>query len=753
MTSRLSSLLVRDGLVKVHRMEHVFQRQVIYGGSLDTILLEMGLIDDGRLQHYLSLATGLPPLTPDAAADAEDLRAICNQDMATKYHVVPAKRDGDSLSVLVCDPVEIGTLESLADELDLRVQPMVVPEYQFRMSFAQLFGGETDARFSELAKNRSTEPVASAANQVPTVTIGDAPSAEHDVDQDDAAQEPPSAGDTSVDAVPMAIEPESTKPADTSERVRGTRAPAEQPERRQTEETPIVDISPEKDGSEKDDSEPAKAAAPPREEDSRPLEDSPYSSITPDEARHLLDVCEDRDEIFVILLRAIRKRARYACLFTIKGKNAVGRVALSKEGLDNDSIRDLSISLSTPSRFQQVLNSKSFSVGTLQTDDEELSKALSTLGGGTPPSSALLLPIVMRDRVIAIAVGHNRDRGISVGRVTELLPLSTATADAVSRLLARMRSAKGKPTAPAATTNEERKTQVMMVPPVHIDTDETMVKLFARIEDDDQSISKTAIAEALENPDRAVAHLHVGFPGMLILARQDTKHSPAAECGPVLDLVVQLGDTCAPMLAEKMRDADREVRYYATLCASEIRPDDVIDELVERLFDGDDSIRTLAVEALNGYPRPPLHAALDFARKALHSEDNPRVKLAADGLTQLGDTSAIPDLIDAHSRGGDAAEVSRHALFVLTNQNFGNSNRKWRSWWEKHKDTHRIEWMLEGLSHKNAETRKIASETLRNLTGEFFGYGHDLPKKERERTRKLWLQWWEKTGKDMDRQA
>ena len=44
MPSRLSSLLVRDGLVGVKRMEKAFQRQVIYGGSLGTNLLEMNAI-------------------------------------------------------------------------------------------------------------------------------------------------------------------------------------------------------------------------------------------------------------------------------------------------------------------------------------------------------------------------------------------------------------------------------------------------------------------------------------------------------------------------------------------------------------------------------------------------------------------------------------------------------------------------------------------------------------------------------------
>ena len=90
-------------------------------------------------------------------------------------------------------------------------------------------------------------------------------------------------------------------------------------------------------------------------------DDNPYASITPDQARQLLSATEDRDEIFVILLRAMRKRARFTSLFTIKGDHAVGRVALSKPGLDNEEIRQLRIPLNVPSRFKQVVASKAFS--------------------------------------------------------------------------------------------------------------------------------------------------------------------------------------------------------------------------------------------------------------------------------------------------------------------------------------------------------------------------------------------------------
>jgi hypothetical protein len=75
MSSRLSSLLVRDGLVGVKRMEKAYQRQVIYGGSLDTTLLEMGLVTEERLAQYLALASGLPPAT---RAECNSCRARCS---------------------------------------------------------------------------------------------------------------------------------------------------------------------------------------------------------------------------------------------------------------------------------------------------------------------------------------------------------------------------------------------------------------------------------------------------------------------------------------------------------------------------------------------------------------------------------------------------------------------------------------------------------------------------------------------------
>jgi hypothetical protein len=100
-------------------------------------------------------------------------------------------------------------------------------------------------------------------------------------------------------------------------------------------------------------------------------------------------------------------------------------------------------------------------------------------------------------------------------------------------------------------------------------------------------------------------------------------------------------------------------------------------------------------------------------------------------------------VIARSARGGEHA---RRALVALTAQDFGASERKWRKWYEAARRRHRIEWLIEGLGHKEDAIRESAINTLRRLTGEYFGYHHDLPRKERDASAERWAAWWRDTG-------
>ncbi|HEY4394187.1 MAG TPA: hypothetical protein VGP64_08995 [Polyangia bacterium] len=105
----------------------------------------------------------------------------------------------------------------------------------------------------------------------------------------------------------------------------------------------------------------------------------------------------------------------------------------------------------------------------------------------------------------------------------------------------------------------------------------------------------------------------------------------------------------------------------------------------------------------------------------------------------------IPALIVRLERGGDLQAVHA-ALVAITKQDFGTKPKRWASWWDKHQDDDRIDWLFEGLSHKTPEIRAAAEQELRALTGEYFGYAFDLPREAREAARARWQAWWAEKG-------
>lgn len=170
MTSRLSSLLVQDGLVSAKRMADAFQRQVIYGGTLDTNLLEMRVVEEEVLLNYLGRAAGLPTQPAGISAmgrpSGEVLQAF-PREVAERFRAVPAEStDGGVLRVLVADPVEPQDMEALAQTLNQRIEPWICPEFRIMEAMDIVYGATMPPRFGRLL-NRSRQSFEGKATPAP----------------------------------------------------------------------------------------------------------------------------------------------------------------------------------------------------------------------------------------------------------------------------------------------------------------------------------------------------------------------------------------------------------------------------------------------------------------------------------------------------------------------------------------------------------------------------------------------------------
>jgi hypothetical protein len=169
-------------------------------------------------------------------------------------------------------------------------------------------------------------------------------------------------------------------------------------------------------------------------------------------------------------------------------------------------------------------------------------------------------------------------------------------------------------------------------------------------------------------------------------------------------------------------------------------------ELCATADDADSEGRLAALRTLRGrFDRPLVRKLADKLQEDLWGPSE-RAVLAADGLGELRNARAVPALIEVLGGPASVAQTAARALVEITKQDFGQNRKKWQAWWDAHRNADRIAWLMEGLSHKSPEIRFSAAEELRLITGEYFGYHFDLPKKEREEARERWQAWWYQSG-------
>jgi hypothetical protein len=510
---------------------------------------------------------------------------------------------------------------------------------------------------------------------------------------------------------------------------------------------------------------PAPARAAFLDEDDRPLDRTA--------ALQLIEVADERDAVFRALLRALRGRTRWAGILVVHAGAAVGRLAIADLGIDTTAFANVSLPLDRPSPFHAVIVGRHPYVGHVTSGEPEIDDMVVRMGG-TVPSSALVLPIVLRARCVALAVAHSGAVPITLADVSDLLPLAAIAAQALGRiLLSRKREqASGSadpltPRSPHATTlvppvtrggtvssgvvtaaHDHRDAITATTPVVVAPALRPLSAVLADLESSSGDVVDAAIAEGAARADELLPILPSRFPGPLRADRYAAGRTlPPGHYGPVLALVERIGHRAADVLIDLLGEPERDVRFYAAVCLGAIRPRAALPALAERIFDSDYGVRNVAIEVLQTFGPRDLDQVMAGVRPALHSDDLERVAAVSHAVAALVDVGALGDLVDVVGKDAKRAELARRALVALTRHDMGTSARRWRSWFDEHRSRHRIEWLIDALGHRDQPLREAALEDLRRLTGEDFGGIGDENRRDREALTERWRAWWAKTGR------
>ncbi len=258
--------------------------------------------------------------------------------------------------------------------------------------------------------------------------------------------------------------------------------------------------------------------------------------------------------------------------------------------------------------------------------------------------------------------------------------------------------------------------------------------------------------ELVRQGERAMRVIMARFPGPVTFDRTRiaTMASPplASECGVIMRLVARERRVALPFVLQRLSDSNAEARGWATHLLCELPYPEAIPFLIVALRDPDDGTRASACHALAAVARSHgqavREALLELAMGVAFVDRLGAIR----AMSEIRDPLMVPGLIQAlGDHEENVAAAARDALVTVTCQDFGADARAWLRWWEANGARHRVEWLIDSLMHEVANVRRLAGEQLRALSKEYFGYGSELPSRDRERAQQRYRDWWVTEGR------
>ena len=393
----LSTLIVQREIASIREVEEALARQVLYGGDLITNLLEVCRLDEAQLLLIVAESLGLPPAPPGELArpDAEAMRLVA-AEVAVQRNLAPLSVDRYGLVLAVAEPLTLDVEQELSFALALPISQKIAPLVRIRQALSRDYGVPLDRRLQRLLqKMTGTGPRTSSSFpplRAAEILLG--------------APRPPSGSP----AGPQSKPPSPVRPAVPTgggprTLVRSTEAPPARPLRRRR------------------------------------------GAITVDVAKAELEEAGERDTIFDLVFEFARQYFDYTAVFIVHGEIAEGRDSFG-DGSPRDRVARIGVPLDMPSVLATAREKKTI----LQKIParEGLDAILMADLGRAGTSIVIVVPVVVRTRVVALLLGDGGDTGIDQQTLADVEGIIANASAAFERLILR-RKLKG--TVPPGTSD------------------------------------------------------------------------------------------------------------------------------------------------------------------------------------------------------------------------------------------------------------------------------------------------------------
>jgi len=162
---RIVNALLSRGLITQEQMEEVLSAHRTRGGSLQTILMERGLVSEADLIAAVSQGVGIPPVNLARMKLDPNLRQLVSRELALQYQFIPVASNGQTLTIAMADPLNVFALDMVSTMTGLSISPVLATPKDIRDAIDTYYGTgveETLRAIVKMTESTSMEVLAQA---------------------------------------------------------------------------------------------------------------------------------------------------------------------------------------------------------------------------------------------------------------------------------------------------------------------------------------------------------------------------------------------------------------------------------------------------------------------------------------------------------------------------------------------------------------------------------------------------------------
>ncbi len=153
---KLGDILLREGLISPDQLKRALAEQKNTGMRLGYTLVKLGFVEETEVTKMLARQYRMPAVDLSRFEVDPKILKLLPPDIATKYTVLPLKREGRTLTIAIADPNNVTAIEDIKFITRCDVFPVVAGEYTLRNAIDRYYQ-QSDAQLQELLRGVEAE--------------------------------------------------------------------------------------------------------------------------------------------------------------------------------------------------------------------------------------------------------------------------------------------------------------------------------------------------------------------------------------------------------------------------------------------------------------------------------------------------------------------------------------------------------------------------------------------------------------------